>query len=216
MATETLLDTAATTQTTAADAATPVIVATPAIAAEPIVAVTTQQPPAAEPVKAEVKTEPDAAKPAGAPEKYDFKAPEGQLYDEQVLSTYSAVAKELNLSQDAAQTMLDKVAPTIASRQVAQIEAMQTQWVDSAKADKEYGGEKLTENLGIAKKALDQFGTPELSKLLNESGMGNNPEVIRFFYRAGKAISEDKIVTGGAPTTGDTHAKSFYPNSDMK
>lgn len=148
-----------------------------------------------------------------APETYEFKAPEGQEFDSQVIGAFSDVAKELNLSQDAAQKLLDKMAPTLQARQAEQISALKTSWAESATADKEYGGDRLGENLGIAKAALDKFGTPELRTLLNESGMGNHPEVIRFMYRAGKAISEDGVVTGGSaiPAVNDP-AKRLFPN----
>ena len=95
------------------------------------------------------------------------------------------------------------------------IKAAQDQWTADAKADKEFGGEALAENLSVAKKALDQFGTPELRTLLNDSGLGNHPEIIRAFYRAGKAISEDRFVPAGAGVrTGGARdaAKSLYPN----
>lgn len=171
----------------------------------------------------------DAAgdKPAGAPEKYEFKAPEGSQLDETVVAEFSTVAKELGLSQDAAQKVIDKLAPTIA-KQNAQaltqaIESATTAWAEATRADKEIGGEKFEENLAVAKKALDRFGSPELRKLLGKfdpkdnpggTGLGNNPEVIRFFMKAGKAISEDKFVPGGtAPSKGERNAaKSLYPN----
>ena len=90
--------------------------------------------------------------------------------------------------------MLDKVAPKLADRQAQQIAALREGWSESSKADNEFGGEKLAENLATAKKALDAFGSPELKQLLNESGLGNHPEVIRMMYRAGKSISEDTFV----------------------
>lgn len=159
---------------------------------------------------AEAKAE---AKPQAAPEKYEFKAPEGKQFDAEVLNTYSEVARELNLSQEAAQRVLDAMAPKMAERQVAQIEAIRTEWANTSKTDKEFGGEKLSENLGVAKRALDQFGTSELRALLNESGLGNHPEVIRFMYRAGKAISEDKVITGAAATA-KSGPKSFADLAD--
>jgi len=152
--------------------------------------------------------EPDATKvdaPQGAPEKYEFKASEGKAFDAEVLTAFAEVAKELNLTQDAAQKVLDRMAPKMEARQAQQIETLRTQWADSSKVDKEFGGEKLSENLSTAKKALDQFGTPELRSLLNESGLGNHPEFIRFMFRAGKSISEDRYVgqaNGAAPTQG--------------
>ena len=145
----------------------------------------------------------DNAGPAkiGAPEKYEFKAHEGYEFDSSVINAYSEVAKELNLTQDAAQKVLDKMAPALQARQAEQINSIREEWAAQAKTDKEFGGEKMAENLGVARKALDAFGSPELRTLLNESGLGNHPEVIRLFYRAGKAISEDRFV-GGSPAAG--------------
>lgn len=162
------------------------------------------------------KPEGDQGKPEGAPEKYEFQAAEGVTFDDAVIGAFSEVAKELNLPQDAAQKVLDKMAPVLAARQGEQIAAIHAEWVESAKTDKEFGGDKLPENLAVAKKALDQFGTPELRALLNDSGMGNNPEVIRAFYRVGKAISEDKFVGGKAAPVDANDARSLYPNSNLK
>lgn len=159
-------------------------------------------------------TEGEQTKPQGAPEKYEFKAAEGVAFDDAVIGTFSEVAKELNLSQDAAQKVLDKMAPVLQARQLEQIGAVRTGWAESAKTDKEFGGDKLTENLAVAKKALDAFGSPELKTLLNKSGLGDNPEIIRAFYRAGKAISQDRFVPGQAPSP-SKDVRSLYPNSNM-
>lgn len=172
-------------------------------------------------------TEKASSETLGAPEAYDLKAPEGNRFDDEVLSTFSNVAKDLDLSQGAAQKILDAIAPKVAERFAArQMEAINetvTKWVSDTKADKVLGGEKLTENLAVAEKALAAFGTPELRKLLGNfdaqknptgTGLGNHPEVIRAFMNAGKAISEDKFVPGGRqPTKGETNAaKALYPN----
>lgn len=154
-------------------------------------------------------------KPEGAPENYEFKAPEGMQFDDVVIGAFSEVAKDLNLPQDQAQKVLDKMAPVIAARQAEQFQAARTEWAEAAKTDKEFGGEKLTENLGTAKKALDALATPELRTLLEESGLGNHPEVIRVFYRAGKAISEDRFVAGQAGKTNQGDARRLYAASNM-
>lgn len=149
--------------------------------------------------------ETQADKPQGAPEKYEFKAPEGKEFDAEIIGNFSEIAKELNLTQDAAQKLVESMGPKIAERQLAQVEAIRNEWAQQSQVDKEFGGDKLNENMAVAKKALDSFGTPELRTLLVQSGLGNNPEVIRFMYRAGKAISEDTFVgsspgAGGKPT----------------
>jgi len=154
----------------------------------------------------------------GAPEKYEFTPAEGAAFDDVVIGELSSVAKELDLSQGAAQKLVDRLGPKIAERTlVAQAEAFKAtneEWVASAKADKEFGGDKLNENLAVAKKALDAFGTPELRELLNTTGIGNHPEFIRAFYRAGLTVSEDKFVSGGTrPAARNTdHATALYGN----
>ncbi|BCB27051.1 phage endoprotease [Sulfurimicrobium lacus] len=166
----------------------------------------------AEGTKTEGDQQQQENKPEGAPENYEFKAPEGQQFDDTVIGAFSEVAKELNLPQDAAQKVLDKMAPVIQARHMEQFEAARAQWAETAKSDKEFGGEKLDENLAMAKKAIDTFGTPEFRALLNDSGFGNHPEVIRVFYRAGKAISEDRFVAGsGGGKTPQSVAQRMYP-----
>lgn len=171
--------------------------------------------------KAEARTEsPDAettgeteTKPDGPPERYEFAAPEGQSYTPSVIEAYSEVAKEIGLTQESAQKVLDRVSPAMVAAQQAQLAAAFKQWETDARADQEIGGDKFDANLGIANKALDDLGTPELRGLLKESGLGSHPEVLRFFYRAGKAISEDtRVVTGGQRATPPDPAKRMFPN----
>jgi len=162
------------------------------------------QPEATAPVKAD-----------SAPEAYaDFAMPEGISMDPSAMASFSAVAKELNLSQEAAQTMIDKMAPAMASRQQELLTQARTDWATAARSDKEYGGVKLSENLAVAQTAMDAFGTPELRALLNESGLGNHPEVIRVFYRAGKAISQDRFVSANGSPQGRPvdPADRLFPN----
>jgi hypothetical protein len=155
----------------------------------------------------------EAKKPEGAPESYEWGETQ---FDSEVLTAFSEVAKDLNLSQDAASKVLDKMGPVLQARQEAQFEAARNEWAETSKADKEFGGEKLQENLGFAKRAMDAYATQELKALLNDTGLGNHPEVIRFFVKAGKAISEDTVVTGakGAGTE-SYNPKRLYPNSNM-
>ncbi len=155
---------------------------------------------------------------AQAEPSYTFTTPEGVEFDAEVLKTYGEAAKELKLQPEAAQKLLEKVAPAMQERQSQQLEQMRNEWLEASKADKEFGGEKLTENLTVAKKALDAFGSPELRTLLNESGLGNHPEVIRFFLRAGKAISEDRYIggnrqaaKGAQPGDFNSYADALYP-----
>jgi len=152
--------------------------------------------------------------PEGAPDKYEFNAKVADApneLDPEVLTAFGEVAKELNLPQEAAQKVLDKVAPVMQERQTKAVEQVKLDWANESQSDEEFGGESLSENLTVAKQSLDAFGTDSLKSLLQETGLGNHPEIIRFMYRAGKAISEDSYVgnSEGANAKGNSMPKDF-------
>lgn len=164
-----------------------------------------------------------AAKPAGAPEKYgDFKLPEGTKLEAAELTDFQTFAKSQNLTQEQAQSLLDRTLKTrtdteasVVAKQQAMVKQLSTDWKTQTQADPEIGGDKLTATLATAVKARDAFGSPALIKILDDSGMGNHPEVVRFFAKVGAAMSEDKHVQGGKAATDNTEAARMarmYPS----
>lgn len=145
------------------------------------------------------KSEDEERKQEGAPEKYEFTAGEGVELDADALKDFEPVARDLNLTNEQAQKLVDAYPKILAGVQQRQAEAWQKQtegWAETVKADKEIGGDKLTANLSAAQRALDQFGTPELKEYLNATGLGNHPDLVKTFVKIGKAMSEDGMVTG--------------------
>jgi len=154
----------------------------------------------------------DQEKPEGAPETYEFNTQitdESEELDPEVVTAFGEVAKDLNLPQEAAQKVLDKVAPVIQARQAKAIEEVKVNWANDSQADQEFGGENFDSNLTVAKSALDTFGNDALKSLLAETGFGNHPEIIRFMYRAGQAISEDSYVGNSEGAKGNSIPKDF-------
>ncbi|EHW2661084.1 peptidase [Escherichia coli] len=142
----------------------------------------------------------ESDKPEGAPEKYEFQAAEGVELDTEALKEFEPVAREMNLTNEQAQKLVDVYPKILAGVQQRQVEAWQQtteQWAADVKSDKEIGGDKLPSNLSAAQRALDQFGTPELKEYLNTTGLGNHPDLVKTFVKIGKAMSEDGMVTGG-------------------
>lgn len=167
-----------------------------------------EQPPEQAPAEQPPKT--------GAPEAYEFKPAEGQTFDPDFIKGYSEVAKELDLTQEAAQTMLDKVGPILAQQQAAQIAKVRAEWAEASKVDAEFGGAKFNENLALAKQSIDKFATPEFKQMLDDTGLGNHPEWIRYCYRVSKAFSPDTFEGGhkeggAAPKDFNSMASKLYP-----
>ncbi len=148
---------------------------------------------------------------AAAPESYEFNMPEGVQLDKTAADEFTAIAKELKLDQATAQKVAD-VGAKMAQRQNETHAKLVETWTEAVKSDKDLGGDKLAENLGVARKALEAFGTPELKDVLNATGFGNHPEVVRAFYKIGKAISEDGFVKGSASGADTDIAKRMFPS----
>lgn len=176
---------------------------------------------AADPADGEKKPEGEDKKSAveGAPEQYaDFAMPDGVALDPEMATEFKSVAKELNLPQDKAQRLADigaKLVQKSGTQNAEVVKAARAEWSAAAQADKEFGGEEFKANLVYARKALDTFGTPELKQVLNGSGLGDHPEFIRFMYRAGKAVSADTYVPGGAAQAPKSDADVFYGGSPV-
>lgn len=178
----------------------------------------------------QIKTEKEAAdkkaadlkKLHGAPEQYgDFTMPDGVEVDKAKLEAISPVFKELNLSQEGAQKLVDFYAKTVAETQNANAEAWKATretWKVAAKADKEIGGEQYDAQVGLAKKGLAHFGTPELADYLDTYGGGDNPEVIRFLARVGSIVTEDTVKFGKVATPAATSdpAAAMFPSMAPK
>jgi hypothetical protein len=161
----------------------------------------------------------EAEKANVIPEKYEFKLPEGMEMDTTLLSEVEPIFKEIGLTQDKAQKVIDayvaKVLPSYVKQQTATWEAQKASWVESVKADKEIGGDKFAKAVEDANRVLNTLGTPELKKAFNDYGLGNHPEFVRVFSRMAANMKEDGIIQPDAtvnkkPTSLTEMANAFY------
>lgn len=158
--------------------------------------------------------------PASSPEAtkaaLELKAPPGWK-DETATAQWKKAAEELGLDAGKAQPLFD----LFTSRETAEADALakaQAEWLQTAKADKEIGGASFEANTLLAKKAMVKFGGESLQAWLQETGLGNHPELIRAFVRIGKAMAEDSIggiggATNGAANSEMAKLRKLYPNS---
>lgn len=146
----------------------------------------------------------------------DFAMPEGVTVDSALLSEATPLFKELGLTQEQAQKLVDFQAKQVQASSQSQVDAfnqLMNDWQEQSRNDKEFGGDAFDENIAVARSAIDKFGTPELKQLLEEHGVGNHPEVIRFMVKVGKLTAED--VPGGTTTPtskAQDRVSLLYPN----
>lgn len=147
---------------------------------------------------------------------YTLTAPEGYPISDGALKGLNEVCKAENLNEKQANAVMAYMKGNYTSFMAQQQEAMQAQaktWIGEFQADKEFGGDKFNASLADAQRALatfDESGT--VSKMLAETGYGNNPEVLRIFARVGRALGEDKLIGNGGGAEQKPLEDRLYPN----
>lgn len=149
-----------------------------------------------------------------SPEDYSLAAPEGSLMSSEDVEKISSIAKEKGLSAEQAKAWVDHdnaLLETFVQRQSDELKARSETWVEEVRKDKEIGGERFTETIEAAKRLIDRYATPDFKTVLDNTGLGNHPELMRLFARIGKQMTEDKLVLPGAGSAGKkTPAEILY------
>ena len=173
--------------------------------------------------KPAVEGENDTATAKVVPEKYEIKVPDGMKVDTALLDAVTPIFKEAGITQEVAQKLADAYAPVIQKAGQAQHEAAMAafdkQIEDWGKETKAMLGPDAVKEMAPAGRLIQTFAgkdAPALRQLLNDTGLGNHPLMVKFLIAAGKAISQDKFVDGGNMPGDNSEAavtKRLYPNS---
>lgn len=130
------------------------------------------------------------------PVQYNFKQEYGFSAEDSTRLT--DVFKKAKLSQEQADILLNAYHGDIANLgqqfdnelQTAIVNQRNT-WSAQVKADSELGGQNFANTKLNIGRVMQQFGTPELKNFLNESGLGYNPDFVRFMNKVGTLIGND-------------------------
>ncbi len=141
---------------------------------------------------------------------YELVMPEGINFSPEERAQFDAQAQELKLDNEGAQKLLE-----IALRnQLSQTEARNKQmdaWREEIRKDKELGGSSYESTIAYAKAGLKKFDPKgELLSILEQSGYGNNPHIIRCLAAIGRSHAEDKIILGSPSKTEAPRHERLY------
>ena len=125
--------------------------------------------------------------------------PENSLLGPETLAAMKQTACEVNLPLSALQKWISleqtRLQTWVQHTEQAQCEQRQN-WARQTQAQ---FGPHWQEEVSKAVRAADVFGGPELRQLLEETGLGNHPVIVRTFHTVAARISED-VAPGGAPS----------------
>jgi hypothetical protein len=179
---------------------------------------TPEQKTAREAKEAEDKTKKVEATLKGYDEK--LKLPDGLAKDHPIAVEFFKDAAERGLSVEETQAMVTRMGPKLVEAINKPYDAwadLQSKWVKALPVDAEFGGKDYQSNLGIAALAMDEVlgsGTNEnkaFREMLAFTGVGNNPEMMRFLFRVGKGIKEGAPIGGKSKVDQSSLAQKMYP-----
>jgi len=125
--------------------------------------------------------------------------PEGFAWDEGQMKSFFETAHKAGLSTAQAQSLVDWYAADQKGVLKAGDEAIKA-------AEETLKGEwkaAYPRNLGLAKAAAKEIGGKELIDLLDQTGLGNHPVILKAFAKLGRSLAEDGVISGeveGVPT----------------
>ena len=200
-----------TTATTTAPVETTTTPAITTVETQPTTAPVTDTPatPPAEPTKPETLLGQDPA--VEQPIVYtNFTMPEGFELNGDDSKVLQELGQQFKMPQEAVQKLVD-LGVQMQQRQVQEQQKAIASWVDAAKADPEYGGDKLEANLLTAQRAFSLPRGDKISKILYMSGLGNHPDVVGFMTEVGKLLQPDSMTTGkGSNTSSPSLGQLWY------
>ncbi len=141
----------------------------------------------------------------GSPEAYeDFKVPEGMEASKELVDEFKPILKELNLSQDKAQALIDfytaKVLPGMQAKGLEVWNNELAQRQQAIEKDPEIGGEKLKATGETVNRVANTFLKPEETTELMEYSkrFGDCPAFVKLLTRVGAAMKDDGVIMAGA------------------
>lgn len=165
--------------------------------------------------------------PKAVPETYEFKAPEGYTIDPKLLEQFTPIAKELGLTNDQAQKLVDiQIAREIAAAKgpADSYAATRTEWQNAVKADPEIsaaGLDRVKTDIGRVIATLPTDLQGDFRKAMDITGAGDHPAMVKALWKLSELVTEGSHVTGKNPSgegqrkPGDsakpTPAQALYP-----
>jgi hypothetical protein len=144
---------------------------------------------------------------------YRLTLPDGVQLDSEMLAEATPTLREFGLNDDQVSKLAPlglKMVERAFDRQADEFDAVKAGWLKDANADREIGGAALKETRRLAGVALDVGGADaEFRSLMNDSGLGNHPSVLRVFRRLGATVEHARRSRGGGAPD---RAQTLYPD----
>ena len=138
-------------------------------------------------------------------------------YAPETTENFRQLAHEIGLNNDQANALFNAYIDSIAGQEESESEAFDQFEVENTQAlQKEWGGD-FDKNVELARRAFMNFATPEAVEIMEQTGLGNHPEILKVFSRVGELLQEDSVLPGSStPILGGMNPAQAQQSIDAK
>lgn len=150
-----------------------------------------------------------------SPEDYVFEFAPETVVDTALIEDFKRFAFEQKMSLENARLMAkfyEKYVLGQSKKQNQEQAELLQNMQKACEEDSEFGGMSFHDNMRYAKAAILRFDDGSLAKILNDTGFGSHPEVVRFMYRVGRALAEKEMPKAKERPDERSAAELFYPS----
>jgi hypothetical protein len=144
-----------------------------------------------------------------SPDKYEIKPPQGKSFDDNILKEFKQAAHAANLLPQQVQKVIDWYGQVTDKVNQQVTEKTQAERVNAENALKTEWGNAFDTKVSKARQALKDFADPNDIKYIEESGLGNNPVLIKMLAKMGESVSEDKFRGDAKTSVAQTPAEAL-------
>jgi hypothetical protein len=132
---------------------------------------------------------------------YEMKLPQGleqSQIDMKLMNDWRGELFKLGVPKAAGEALIGRFLAEQQQQANDIVEAQKLQagkWINDLRQEL---GASFDEKANMARHAVNTLGNPELVKVLEETGLGNHPTVVKFFAALGQKMSDD--ISRGSPT----------------
>ena len=142
------------------------------------------------------------------PDGYEIQLGEeaAKFRNEGIENELKGVAHEMGVSKQAFEAIVGKYYETMQMDMAKSLEQGEASL-------KEEFGDKYDENMNIAQRFAKEACSPEFLEIMDSTGLGNNPVILKEFMNLGKKTMGDTLIKGQAVSGDEAGYRPAYPDS---
>ena len=137
--------------------------------------------------------------------------PEGMEADPAAETFFRELVFDMGIGKEAAGQAWQKFNEWTVGRLNEAIDADKQLKTDAVSSLKRVWGHTFDKNVEVVRRHMKETATPELLKRIDDSGLGNDPDFVRWIHKQAQGFGEDTAVMGETPKKEEDVIEVMFP-----